>query len=43
MIFFGDNTWLKLFPNSFTRYDGTSSFFVNDYTEVSVISNMLGI
>lgn len=28
VIMFGDDTWLKLFPTSFERSDGTSSFFV---------------
>lgn len=34
--FFGDDTWLKLFPPSefFEKYEGTGSFFVSDYTEV---------
>ncbi len=32
---FGDDTWLKLFPGRFVREDGTTSFFVSDYTEVS--------
>lgn len=34
--FFGDDTWLKLFPpdNFFDRFEGTSSFFVKDFTEV---------
>ncbi len=27
-IMFGDDTWLKLFPDTFDRADGTSSFFV---------------
>lgn len=31
---FGDDTWIKLFPGMFDRTDGTSSFFVSDYTEV---------
>ncbi|VDL95567.1 unnamed protein product [Schistocephalus solidus] len=31
---YGDDTWLKLFPKTFTRADGTSSFFVNDFYEV---------
>jgi ethanolaminephosphotransferase len=26
--FYGDDTWLKLFPNTFTNYEGTSSFIV---------------
>lgn len=34
LIFYGDDTWLKLFPKTFTRHDGTTSFFVTDYTEV---------
>lgn len=34
--FFGDDTWLKLFPPSefFEKYEGTNSFFVSDFTEV---------
>ncbi len=31
---FGDDTWIKLFPDAFLRQDGTTSFFVADYTEV---------
>ena len=31
----GDETWVKLFPKHFVEYDGTTSFFVSDYTEVS--------
>ena len=34
MIFYGDDTWTRLFPNSFLREDPTTSFYVNDYTEV---------
>ncbi|XP_034944555.1 GPI ethanolamine phosphate transferase 2 isoform X2 [Chelonus insularis] len=34
LIFYGDDTWLKLYPNIFSRYEGTTSFFVSDYTEV---------
>ncbi|KAK3676323.1 major facilitator super transporter protein [Recurvomyces mirabilis] len=35
LVFFGDDTWLRLFPNDFfERADGTSSFFVSDFTEV---------
>ncbi|ESZ94512.1 hypothetical protein SBOR_5092 [Sclerotinia borealis F-4128] len=39
MIMYGDDTWLKLFPETFDRTDGTSSFFVSvsrrvDFTEV---------
>lgn len=34
--FYGDDTWLKLFPpeDYFDRYEGTNSFFVSDFTEV---------
>ncbi|KAI8510033.1 hypothetical protein Bbelb_124610 [Branchiostoma belcheri] len=34
IVFYGDDTWLKLFPDHFVRHDGTTSFFVTDYTEV---------
>ncbi|OHF00103.1 GPI ethanolamine phosphate transferase [Colletotrichum orchidophilum] len=34
MIMYGDDTWLKLFPGTFDRADGTASFFVADFTEV---------
>lgn len=34
VVFFGDDTWIKLFSDHFTRYEGTTSFFVTDYTEV---------
>lgn len=34
IVFYGDNTWLKLFPNQFFRYEGTNSFFVKDFKEV---------
>jgi len=34
LLCFGDDTWLRLFPEMFTREDGTVSFFVSDYTEV---------
>ncbi|KAI4087495.1 MAG: hypothetical protein LQ344_006744 [Seirophora lacunosa] len=36
LVFYGDDTWLKLFPNMFSRADGTSSFFVSDFTEVDL-------
>ncbi|KAE9553102.1 hypothetical protein FO519_003691 [Halicephalobus sp. NKZ332] len=33
--FFGDDTWMKMFPSEvFGKSDGTVSFFVTDYTEV---------
>ncbi|KAG8336277.1 hypothetical protein J6590_048504 [Homalodisca vitripennis] len=34
LLFYGDDTWIKLLPHHFIRSEGTSSFFVNDYTEV---------
>ncbi|OLN81583.1 GPI ethanolamine phosphate transferase 2 [Colletotrichum chlorophyti] len=34
LVMYGDDTWLKLFPDTFDRTDGTSSFFVADFTEV---------
>lgn len=34
IIFYGDETWVKLFPKHFVEYDGTTSFFVSDYIEV---------
>ena len=29
LVMYGDDTWLKLFPGTFERADGTSSFFVS--------------
>lgn len=29
LVMYGDDTWLKLFPDTFSRFDGTSSFFVS--------------
>ena len=37
-VFYGDDTWLKLFPSTFKRSEGTTSFFVSDYTEVCLFS-----
>uniref|UniRef100_A0AAY4E8D9 GPI ethanolamine phosphate transferase 2 C-terminal domain-containing protein n=1 Tax=Denticeps clupeoides TaxID=299321 RepID=A0AAY4E8D9_9TELE len=34
IIFYGDDTWVRLFPKHFMEHDGTTSFFVTDYTEV---------
>ena len=34
IVFYGDDTWMRLFPEQFERTDGTTSFFVTDYTEV---------
>ena len=40
ILFFGDDTWMKLFPGKFQRQDGTTSFFVTDYTEVHKTSDV---
>ncbi|BES91421.1 Metalloenzyme superfamily [Nesidiocoris tenuis] len=34
ILFYGDDTWLRLFPKTFKRFEGTTSFFVNDFYEV---------
>lgn len=34
--FYGDDTWLKLFPGQFDKVEGTNSFFVSDFTEVDL-------
>ncbi|KAK9713118.1 hypothetical protein RND81_06G004100 [Saponaria officinalis] len=36
MTMFGDETWLKLFPQLFIRQDGVSSFFVKDTIQVDL-------
>ncbi|KAJ1680098.1 major facilitator super transporter protein [Spiromyces aspiralis] len=36
IVMFGDDTWLRLFPDIFSRIDGTSSFFVTDTVEVDL-------
>ena len=38
VIFYGDEVWLNLFPQKFMRSEGTTSFFVSDFTEVSLTS-----
>jgi len=37
IVFYGDDTWLKMFPSAFLRSEGTTSFFVSDYEEVSTL------
>lgn len=32
--FYGDDTWLKLFPRQFSKHQVVTSFFVSDYKEV---------
>ncbi|CAG0889493.1 unnamed protein product [Darwinula stevensoni] len=34
LVFYGDDTWMYLFPHHFTRSEGTKSFFVSDFTQV---------
>ncbi|KAL9625007.1 MAG: hypothetical protein Q9160_000736 [Pyrenula sp. 1 TL-2023] len=34
LVMYGDDTWLRLFPDFFKRADGTTSFFVSDFKEV---------
>ncbi|KAG1704148.1 hypothetical protein DVH05_006159 [Phytophthora capsici] len=36
IVFYGDDTWLKLFPESFKRSDGTSGFYTRDTVEVDL-------
>ncbi|KAF6201932.1 hypothetical protein GE061_004328 [Apolygus lucorum] len=36
LVFYGDDTWLRLFPKAFKRSEGTSSFFVNDFHQVDI-------
>ncbi|KAI8997774.1 alkaline-phosphatase-like protein, partial [Pilobolus umbonatus] len=36
MHFFGDDTWIRLFPDMFDKFDGTTSFYVSDTVEVDV-------
>lgn len=34
VVFYGDDTWVRLFPGCFDESHGVSSFFVHDYTHV---------
>ena len=36
LVFYGDDTWLRLFPGQFSRYEGTHSFFVTDTVHVDL-------
>jgi ethanolaminephosphotransferase len=36
LVMYGDDTWLKLFPDFFERADGTTSFFVSVSARLSV-------
>ena len=35
LVMYGDDTWLKLFPSTFDRADGTTSFFVSVNPQMS--------
>lgn len=41
LVMYGDDTWLKLFPETFDRADGTSSFFVSVSQDVLVIDRII--
>jgi len=45
LVMYGDDTWLKLFPNTFDRSDGTTSFFVSVSSAICLMfrSSMLSI
>ncbi|KAJ5104042.1 hypothetical protein N7532_004571 [Penicillium argentinense] len=34
LVFYGENTWLQLYPDVFDRSEGASAFFVPDFTEI---------
>ncbi|KAF8462061.1 alkaline-phosphatase-like protein [Kalaharituber pfeilii] len=34
VVMYGDDTWIKLLPDTFYRAEGTTSFFVSDFVEV---------
>lgn len=37
LVMYGDDTWLKLFPDFFTRHEGTTSFFVSVSAALSLL------
>jgi ethanolaminephosphotransferase len=41
LVMYGDDTWLKLFPETFDRADGTSSFFVSVSQDVMVVDRII--
>lgn len=41
LVMYGDDTWLKLFPDFFDRADGTSSFFVSVSSQCVYRSNAM--
>lgn len=40
LVMYGDDTWLKLFPETFDRADGTSSFFVSVSSGVKFVASI---
>lgn len=43
IVFAGDNTWTKMFPDLFERkYENEDSLYVNDFVEVSELTTSLG-
>ena len=36
VVFYGDDTWMRLYPKAFKRFEGVSSFYVNDFYEVRI-------
>ena len=40
MTMFGDETWERISPVGFLRSDSTTSFFVSDYSQVSLIHSL---
>lgn len=43
IVFYGDDTWIRMFPKMFRRSEGTTSFFVTDYTEVCCFLTCLNL
>jgi predicted AlkP superfamily pyrophosphatase or phosphodiesterase len=45
LVMYGDDTWLKLFPDFFVRADGTSSFFVSvsSYLGPVAVDRQMGV
>lgn len=36
IYFYGDDTWIRLFPDAFAKMDGTTSFYVSDTVQVDL-------
>ena len=39
IIFYGDDTWIRMFPRQFARKEGVTSFFVTDHEEVMILNH----